>query len=72
MRRVRRACSDKEMRALLISALKAGCDYKITKRGIILYGENGQSVSAHFTTSDLRGHKNFLAYMRRAKLKGFQ
>lgn len=72
MRRVRKACADREMRALLIAALKAGCKYKITKRGIILYGEDGQSASAHFTTSDPRGHKNFLAYMRKAKLKGFQ
>lgn len=65
-----RACTNKEVRALLMAALRAGNRYKRTKRGVTLYGQGGLTVGIHFTSSDARAHKNLLSEMRKANIKG--
>ena len=49
---------------MLINAMKHGLRYRLTKSGIILYGENGRSAVAHFTPSGGRGIKNLSAQIR--------
>jgi hypothetical protein len=56
---IRRRCSNKEMRKLLMAALATGVRYKTTKNGIIIYAEDGQIAGTHFTCSDNRAVKNF-------------
>lgn len=63
---IRRGCTNKAIRALILAALKTGARYRMTKNGIIIYTETGLTVGTHFTVSDHRGAKNLQAQMRRA------
>jgi len=65
---VRRGCTNPEVRKLLVTALKAGTRYRMTKNGIILYGHRGGLVACHFTMSDHRSARNVRADMRRQGL----
>lgn len=61
---VRRGCTNTDIRAELVFALKTGVRYRMTKKGVILYGENGQSVVTHFTASDHRAVLNLRSGLR--------
>lgn len=65
---IRRGCTNLEVRRSLIAALQAGARYRMTKKGIIIYGDDGLSVTAHFTISDHRGALNLRAQLRRMGL----
>lgn len=67
LKTIRRGCTNKQVKALLIGVLKDGARYKLTKSGIILFGPTG-SAATHFTVSDHRGVKNLRAQLRRAGL----
>ena len=63
---IRRRCTNREMRRIILSALNQNPRYKLTKDGIIIYGEDGVSVAvAHFTTSDSRATKNMERKLKR-------
>lgn len=62
---VQRGCTNRDIRETLVSALKGGVRYRMTKKGIILYGEDGQSTATHFTSSDHRAVLNIKAQLRR-------
>lgn len=64
MRRIQRGCTNKAVRQILVTVLKEGHDYRMTKSGITVYGPNG-SASAHMTTSDHRGAQNLRATLRK-------
>ncbi|QWY81354.1 HicA-like toxin [Arthrobacter phage Rizwana] len=65
-RALRKRCNRRpELRELLMEAHRAGVGSKFTKSGIILYGENGQIASTHFTGSDHRGYKNLRRELQR-------
>lgn len=61
---IRRGCTNRDIRAALVTAMKSGVRYRMTKKGVILYGDNGHSVSAHFTVSDRRASLNLWAELR--------
>lgn len=65
---VQRSCKDRATRAVLIEALEAGATMKPTKGGVMVHGPSG-IVSAHFTSSDHRAHKNLRSRLRRAGLR---
>lgn len=63
---VRRRCTHKDMRLIIFKALDTGARYKITKDGIIFYGEDKTSTAAtHFTNSDHRAVKNMIRQLSR-------
>jgi hypothetical protein len=63
---VRRGCSDRATRDLLLTALSdPNVNAKATRKGLFLGGPNG-SVTAHFTASDKRSALNLRAQLRRA------
>lgn len=45
--------------------MKAGIRYRITKNGVMFYGNNGQNVLVHRTESDPRAEKNTIARFKR-------
>lgn len=63
VRRVRRACHDKEMRTLLLAAMRI-CRYRMTKSGVLFYSEGGECISAHLTASDHRATENLRTMLR--------
>lgn len=65
LRKIRRGCTNREVRATLLRAIQSGARYKLTKKGVILYGPNGVAVT-HFTVSDHRGVKNLKASLKAA------
>jgi hypothetical protein len=65
VRRIRRGCTDRELRALLLAAISAGHRYKMTKSGVVFYGPAG-TAGTHFTHSDHRGTRNFRSLLQRA------
>lgn len=64
-RYVQRGCTDRETRDLLLKALDQGARMKPTRGGVRIMGPTG-TAGAHFTGSDVRGHKNLRAMLRRA------
>jgi len=62
--RTLRACSDRQIRELVVGAALAGIRYRLTRGGAIFYGDNGKCVSVHFTTSDGRASKNLSSLFR--------
>ena len=62
---IRRRCSDRETRRVLVEVLQSGVGYKLTKNGVMIYGKEGQATVAHYTNSDHRAAKNLTAMLRR-------
>lgn len=65
LKHIRRACTNVEVRRLIITAIKSGARYRLTKSGVMFYGEDGRSTVTHFTISDRRGANNLRAEFRR-------
>jgi hypothetical protein len=61
--RIRRA-GNKAVSALLLAAISDGHRYKMTSKGVMVYGPHG-ITSTHLTGSDHRGAENFRADLRR-------
>lgn len=59
LRRIKRGCTNREMRALILAAIKTGARYRMTKSGVMFYGRHGSGISTHFTCSDHRAVDNF-------------
>lgn len=59
-----RRLPSRETRDLVIGALKFGIRHRITKSGIMLYGDNGQSTTIHFGNSDSKAHLNIKKHLR--------
>lgn len=53
-----------DMADLVLDALKWGVRHRITKKGIMLYGENGETATVHFSASDQRAVNNTRRYLR--------
>lgn len=64
MKRVQRGCTDKEVRRLLLTVMRAGHPYRMTKAGVMVFGPEG-SAGAHLTTSDHRGAENFRSDLKK-------
>lgn len=64
VRRIQRTASGEKSR-LLLSAIRAGHPYKMTKSGIIIYGPGG-IAGTHLGGSDRRGVSNFRSDLRQA------
>lgn len=52
------------MAKLLLSVIRAGYRYKMTKSGVLFYGPEGGQVSTHLTCSDHRSVQNFRRDLR--------
>lgn len=63
-KRIRRGCTNRAVRDVLLRALDAGATGRFTRNGVMLYGPNGKAASVHFTQSDARSAKNTLADIR--------
>lgn len=64
---VRRSCSDREVRDVVLRAIKGGARAKRTRKGVMLFGPGGMAV-AHMTESDHRAARNLAARVRRLGL----
>lgn len=53
-----------DVRNLILGAIKNGLRHKITKSGIMFLGENGESTSIHFSTSDQRAVQQIKKHFR--------
>lgn len=62
---VQRGCTNRDIRETIVSALKGGVRYRMTKKGVVLYGDDGQTAVTHFTVSDRRAVLNVKAQLRR-------
>lgn len=60
-----RGCSNPEMRKLVLDVMRAGFRYRMTRSGVLFYGENGETASVHFTHSDHRATKNAVTQFRK-------
>ena len=61
-----RGITNPDMRRAIVAAMKAGVRYRMTKSGVLFYGENGTDcVPIHYTSSDHRAYKNMLAQFRK-------
>lgn len=60
---IRRRCSNREIRRIMLYALDQNTRYKITKSGIIFYGPDKTFAATHFTVSDHRAPKNFIGQL---------
>lgn len=63
VRRIRRGCTDRDMRALILKAIASGARYRMTKSGVMFTSPAG-AASTHFTCSDHRSIENFRANLR--------
>ena len=61
---VRRACTHREMRDLLLKVIDSGAAMRLTSDGVMVYGPSGRA-GTHFTCSDVRASKNFRSALRR-------
>lgn len=68
LRIVQRGCTNRDVRKVILSALKSGVRYRMTRSGVMIYGPTG-FASAHFTVSDRRGYKNLIAGLRQAGIQ---
>ena len=64
VRRIRR-CPDRERRKALLTAMRSGLHYRMTKKCVIFYGDNGLCAVAHFTVSDHRASKNLWSQLEK-------
>lgn len=60
-----RKCADRDLRHVILGAARSGFRYRMTKSGVMFYGENGESVAVHFTNSDHRALKNAVSNFRK-------
>lgn len=51
LRTIRRGCRNLGVKDALIFAIKSGVRYRMTKNGVLMYGDNGQTLATHFTSS---------------------
>lgn len=56
---------NKRISALLLTAIRAGHRYRMTRSGVMVYGPHGNAAT-HFSVSDHRAAENLRADMRRA------
>lgn len=61
---IRRRGQNRDITDLLCTVIGYGYDYKLTKKGIIVYGPHG-IAGTHFSVSDHRAAKNLRADFRR-------
>jgi hypothetical protein len=59
-----RRLPNREVRDLIIGALKFGIRHRLTTKGIMLYGDNGESTTIHFSNSDNRVNRNIKKHLR--------
>jgi hypothetical protein len=59
-----RRLPNRQVADLIIGALKHGMRHRITTKGIMLYGDNGESTTIHFSNSDSRAHLNIKKHLR--------
>jgi hypothetical protein len=64
VRRIRRGCTNKAMRKLLLEAIGTGARYRMTKSGVMFLGERGAGITTHLTCSDHRAVENFRTSLR--------
>ena len=62
---VRRGCTNKEMRKVTLAALATGARSKLTKNGIMIFNEDGDTAVTHFTSSDRAAALNFQKRLQR-------
>lgn len=60
-----RRLPNRDVRDLIIGALKHGMRHRLTTNGIMLYGENGLSTSIHFSNSDVKANQNIKKHLRK-------
>lgn len=65
MRRLRRGCHDPGIRRVVTTAIQQGTRYRMTKKGVMLYGTGHTAAVAHFTVSDHRGVRNLTSQLRK-------
>lgn len=65
---IRRACSDRELRAVLLEAQAAGAVFKRTKSGFLIKGVTGTTSVHTSKPSDWRTLRNIRAELRRIGL----
>ena len=54
-----------DVRKLIVGAINHGIRYRMTKAGIMLYGNNGHSTTIHFSVSDSRAGRNISSDLRK-------
>lgn len=59
-----RGITNRDTRKIVAAAIKAKIRYRMTKSGIVFYGENGKTAGMHFTSSDHRAYRNLVADLR--------
>lgn len=59
LRRIRRGCTNREMRKLILAAISSGARYKMTRSGVMFLGHHGGGITCHLTCSDHRAVENF-------------
>lgn len=64
-RRVRRGCTNKQMRSLILAAMATGARYRMTKCGVMFLGPRG-SAAVHLTATDHRALENFRTNLHNA------
>jgi hypothetical protein len=62
---IKRRCTNREVRDVLMAVMKSGVRYRITKKGVLFYGPHG-TASTHLTPSDYRAAANLIASLRQA------
>jgi hypothetical protein len=65
LKTIRRGCHNRDIRAAITAALANGARYKMTRKGVMIYGDGDAAVVAHFTVSDRRGALNLMAQLKK-------
>lgn len=65
VRRIRKGCSNRDIRDVCLAAVGAGARFRLTRRGIVFYGRDGGTAHTHWTVSDVRAAKNLRAALLR-------
>lgn len=60
-----RRLPSRDVRDLIIGALKWGMRHRTTTKGIMFYGENGLSATVHYGSSDMRAAKKVARDLRK-------
>ena len=64
-KRFARGCMNRDVRDAVSKAIDAGARPRLTKKGVLLFGPNGDSTAAHYTASDRHAYKNLLAQLKK-------
>jgi hypothetical protein len=62
---IRLAIRDRKIRELAVKAVQEGVKYRMTKKGVMFYAQDGYSFTIHCTDSDHRAIKNAEARFRK-------